>query len=224
MNTTTLRGFACAGTLMMISLPAAAATLTYTDVNANGIMDTVVAGTPARLIHVTDDDLVLQAGDSITLQLSFSPGQGLQVAPSANPQGSELINLALVSPAVNGTPPSASLAGTVSALTLGDFLPASGQAAPFVTNFTPNSPLAGSDTILLIRAGNLTDAGYTLLGLEYQLTVPAGFTDYSLTGINLLVTGGAFSVVPLPAGFPLLLSALAGLFTLRRARETVRPA
>ena len=202
--------------LLTISGQGTAMTLGYTNVDPAGISDTTLNGVPARLIRVTDDDYVLQAGNSLTIQVGFSGGRSLFVLPAANPLGTELINLALVSTAVNGTPPSESLAGTVTVSALGNFNPGSGVAGPFAYNFVPNSPLAGADALLLIGAGNLTDTGYALQGLEYQLTVPAGFVDYPLTGINLLITGGSFSVVPLPAALPLMLSALVLLGRFRK--------
>lgn len=216
MNKTLLHALVCV--LPILGTQGAAMTLSYSDVNPAGIVDTFINGVPGRLIRVADEELLLQAGSSLTIQVGFLGGRSLLVAPAIDPPGTELINLALVSPSVNGTPPNSNLAGTVSVTALGDFNPGSDIAVPFVQNFVADSPLAGADTILLIQSGNLTDTGYALMGLEYQLTVPAGFADYPLTGINLLVTGGAFSVVPLPAGIVLLLSAVVGAGALRRAQ------
>lgn len=192
----------CICALLFVSGPLAAMTLTYTNVDPAGIGDTVLNGVAARLIRVIDDELVLEAGNNLTIQVSFVSGQSLRISPAANPPGTEQTNLALVSPSVNGSPPGASLAGTVSVTSTGDFKPGSGIAGAFVDGFVPNSPLAGSDTILLINAGNLTDTGFDFSGLEYQITVPEGFSAYPLTGMNLLVTGGSFAVVPLPATLP----------------------
>ncbi len=206
--------------LLVFAADSEAVTLNYTNVDPAGILDTTVGVVPARLISVTGDDLILQAGTSLTINVGFENGQALVVSPAADPPGVELLNLAFVSPSVNGTPPSALMTGTVAVTAGGDFNPGSGVPSAFTQVFTPNSPLASTDVILLRWAGNPTDSGYVLKSLQYQIDVPAGFADYPTTRINLLVTGGAFSVVPVPAALPLFLSALFGTAAIRRRRRS----
>jgi len=209
MKTETIPAVFLACCLQFFGVEGQALTLSYSNVDPSGIGDTMVGGNPARLIAVTEDDLVLRADTSLTINVSFKNGQALVVSPAATP-GIELINLAFVSPSVNQSSPFGvdGPTGTVTVAAANDFIPGSGIPAAFASVFTPNSPLASADVILLQRIGNLTDSGYTLQSLQYQIDIPADFTEFPVSGINLLVTGSAFNVVPLPAAFPLLLTAL----------------